>query len=59
VAQVLARTPLIADLKPGGRFLAKDVYHAGGAPVILKALLDGGYLHGDCITSPAAPSPRN
>jgi dihydroxy-acid dehydratase len=50
VSQVLARTPLIADLKPGGRFLAKDVYYAGGAPVILKALLDGGYLHGDCIT---------
>lgn len=50
VAAVLARTPLIADLKPGGRFLARDVYYAGGAPVILKALLDGGYLHGGCIT---------
>ncbi|MDB5818248.1 MAG: dihydroxy-acid dehydratase [Rhizobacter sp.] len=50
VAAVLARTPLIADLKPGGRFLARDVYYAGGAPLILKALLDGGYLHGDCIT---------
>ncbi|KQX19638.1 MULTISPECIES: dihydroxy-acid dehydratase [unclassified Sphingomonas] len=50
VAEVLARTPLIADLKPGGRFLAKDVFEIGGAPVILKALLDGGYLHGDCLT---------
>ena len=50
VAAVLARTPLIADLKPGGRFLAKDVFQVGGAPVILKALLDGGYLHGDCMT---------
>ncbi len=50
VAVVLARTPLIADLKPGGRYLARDVYYAGGAPVILKALLDGGYLHGDCMT---------
>ena len=50
VAAVLARTPLIADLKPGGRFLAKDVFQVGGAPVILKALLDGGYLHGDCVT---------
>jgi dihydroxy-acid dehydratase len=50
VATVLARTPLIADLKPGGRFLARDVFYAGGAPRILKALLDGGYLHGDCIT---------
>jgi dihydroxy-acid dehydratase len=50
VAEVLARTPLIADLKPGGRFLARDVYYAGGAPLILKALLRGGHLHGDCIT---------
>jgi dihydroxy-acid dehydratase len=50
VAKVFARTPLIADLKPGGRFLARDVFHVGGAPVILKALLDGGYLHGDCMT---------
>src|SRR5579862_426273 len=50
VAAVLARTPLIADLKPGGRFLAKDVFQVGGAPVILKALLDGGYLHGGCVT---------
>jgi dihydroxy-acid dehydratase len=50
VAEVFARTPLIADLKPGGRFLARDVYYAGGAPIILKALLDGGYLHGECLT---------
>jgi dihydroxy-acid dehydratase len=50
VAAVLARTPLIADLKPGGRFLAKDVFQVGGTPVILKALLDGGYLHGNCMT---------
>jgi dihydroxy-acid dehydratase len=50
VAAVLKRTPLIADLKPGGRFLARDVFYAGGAPLILKALLDGGHLHGDCIT---------
>src|SRR5882672_813695 len=50
VAQVLARTPLIADLKPGGRYLARDVYYTGGAPVILKALLKGGYLNGDCVT---------
>jgi dihydroxy-acid dehydratase len=50
VAAILLRTPLIADLKPGGRFLARDVFYAGGAPLILKALLVGGYLHGDCIT---------
>jgi dihydroxy-acid dehydratase len=50
VAEVFARTPLIADLKPGGRYLAQDVFYIGGAPVILKALLDGGHLHGECIT---------
>ncbi|WP_439487105.1 dihydroxy-acid dehydratase [Blastomonas fulva] len=50
VAAVFARVPLIADLKPGGRFLARDVFYAGGAPVILRALLDGGILHGDCLT---------
>lgn len=50
VAEVFARVPLIADLKPGGRFLARDVFYAGGAPVILRALLDGGILHGDCLT---------
>lgn len=50
VADVFARTPLIADLKPGGRFVAKDVFEIGGVPVILKALLDGGHLHGDCLT---------
>ena len=50
VGVVLARTPLIADLKPGGRFVALDMFHAGGAPAVLKALLDGGHLHGDCLT---------
>jgi dihydroxy-acid dehydratase len=50
VGEVLARTPLIADLKPGGRFLARDVFEVGGAPVILKALLDGGYVDGTAYT---------
>ncbi len=50
VAEVFARTPLLADLKPGGKYLAKDVHDIGGVSIILKALLDGGYLHGDCIT---------
>ncbi|MFK0166910.1 dihydroxy-acid dehydratase [Rhizobium sp. NPDC090279] len=50
VAAVFDRTPLIADLKPGGRFLARDVFYIGGAPIILKSLLDGGFLHGDCLT---------
>jgi dihydroxy-acid dehydratase len=50
VGKVLARTPLIADLKPGGRYLARDVYYVGGAPTIMKSLLDGGFLHGQCMT---------
>jgi dihydroxy-acid dehydratase len=50
VAAIFKRTPYIADLKPGGRYVAKDLYDVGGVPVLMKALLDGGYLHGDCIT---------
>ena len=50
VAEVFQCTPLIANLKPGGQYLAKDVFEIGGVPVILKVLLDGGYLHGDCPT---------
>lgn len=50
IATIFARTPLIADLQPGGRFVAKDVFEIGGTPVILKALLDAGHLHGDCLT---------
>src|SRR4051794_775758 len=43
-------TPLFADLKPGGRFVATDLYAAGGVPVILKRLDEAGLLHGDAIT---------
>ncbi len=50
IAAVFARTPLIADLQPGGRFLARDLYHVGGAGVVLRALLEAGALHGDCLT---------
>ena len=50
VAEIFKRTPYIADLKPGGKYVAKDLYEAGGVPVLMKALLDGGYLHGDCMT---------
>jgi len=50
VAEIFKRTPYIADLKPGGRYVARDMYEIGGAPVLMKALLDGGYLHGECIT---------
>jgi dihydroxy-acid dehydratase len=50
VAKVFARTPLIADLQPGGKYLALDLHRVGGTRVVLKALLDGGYLHGDALT---------
>ncbi len=50
VVAIMRRTPYIADLKPGGKYVAFDVYRIGGIQVILKALLDGGLLHGDCLT---------
>jgi dihydroxy-acid dehydratase len=50
VATVFRRTPLIASLQPGGKYLAKQLHEAGGVPVVLKALLDGGCLHGDALT---------
>jgi dihydroxy-acid dehydratase len=50
VAEVFARTPLIGDLRPGGRYLARDLYYVGGAAVVLKALLQSGHLHGDVLT---------
>jgi dihydroxy-acid dehydratase len=50
VAEVFKKTPYIADLKPGGRYVAKDMYEAGGVPLLMRTLLDHGYLHGDCLT---------
>lgn len=50
VADVFRRTPLIADLQPGGRFLARDLHEVGGVPTVLKALLAGGYLDGNVLT---------
>ena len=50
VADVFRRTPLIADLQPGGRFLARDLHEVGGVPAVLKALLVGGYLDGNVLT---------
>jgi dihydroxy-acid dehydratase len=47
---VFKRTPYIADLKPGGRYVAKDMFEAGGVPLLMKTLLDHGFLHGDCMT---------
>jgi len=50
VTNISKKTPYIADLKPGGKFVAKDLYEIGGVPILIKALLDGGLLHGDCLT---------
>ncbi|MGH6818756.1 MAG: dihydroxy-acid dehydratase [Methylovirgula sp.] len=50
VAKVFERTPYIADLKPSGRYVAKDVFEAGGIPLLMKTLLEHGFLHGDCLT---------
>lgn len=50
VAEIFKRTPYIADLKPGGRYVAKDWFEAGGVPLLMKTLLDNGFLHGDCMT---------
>jgi len=48
--RISSRTPLIADLKPGGRFVANDLYRAGGIPLVARRLLDAGKLNGDCLT---------
>jgi len=50
VAEIFKRTPYIADLKPGGKYVAKDLYEAGGVPLVMKTLLEAGFLHGDCMT---------
>ena len=50
VTNISKKTPYIADLKPGGKFVAKDLYEIGGVPILIKSLLDGGFLHTDCLT---------
>src|SRR5262249_27192974 len=50
VAEVFKRTPYVADLKPAGRYVAKDLFEAGGIPLLMRTLLDHGFLHGDCLT---------
>src|SRR5437016_326197 len=45
-----AKVPHLADLKPGGRFVMNDLHRVGGTPAVLRALLDAGFLHGDCLT---------
>ena len=58
VAEILKKTPYIADLKPSGRYVAKDMFEAGGVPLLLKTLLDHGYLMATASPSPAGPSPK-
>jgi dihydroxy-acid dehydratase len=48
--RISERTPLIADLKPGGRFVASDLYYAGGIQLVAKRLIDAGLIYGDAIT---------
>jgi dihydroxy-acid dehydratase len=48
--EICKKTPYIASMTPGGRYVMKDLHDIGGVPVIMKALLEGGYLHGDCLT---------
>ena len=50
VCEIFKRTPYIADLKPAGKYVAKDLFEVGGVGIVLKTLLDNGYIHGDCIT---------
>lgn len=50
VARVLDRTPFIGNLRPGGKYHARDVFDIGGAQVVIRELIAGGYMHGDCIT---------
>jgi len=44
------RTPVLADLKPSGRYVMEDLFEIGGAPAVMKMMLDEGLLHGDCMT---------
>ena len=50
VAKIFKKTPYLADLKPSGKYVAKDMWKAGGVPMLLKTLLEGGYIHGECMT---------
>ena len=50
VAKIFKKTPYLADLKPGGKYVAKDMWLAGGVPMLLKTLYEGGFIHGNCMT---------
>jgi dihydroxy-acid dehydratase len=51
IGKIFARTPYIADLQPGGKYVAKDMYEAGGIQMVMKTLFDAGFLHGDVMTA--------
>ena len=50
VGEVFARTPLIGNLRPGGKYTAKDVYDIGGTAVVIRALVESGHIDGTCLT---------
>ncbi|RMF08138.1 MAG: dihydroxy-acid dehydratase [Alphaproteobacteria bacterium] len=50
VAEIFRSTPYIADLKPGGKYVAKDLFEAGGVQLVIKTLYENGFIHGDCLT---------
>jgi dihydroxy-acid dehydratase len=50
VTRIFRETPYIADLKPGGKYVAKDLFEVGGVQVVMKALLEDGFLDGDCLS---------
>ena len=51
VCEIFRDTPYFVDLKPGGQFVAKDLFDAGGIPVVMKELRKAGLIHEDCITA--------
>jgi dihydroxy-acid dehydratase len=59
VAEIMRRTPYLADLKPGGRYVARDMGVAGGVPMLLRTLLDAGLVNGDCLTVTGATLAEN
>ena len=56
--RVSDRVPLLADLKPSGRYVQEDLHNVGGTPAVMKYLLERGFLHGDCMTVTARRSPK-
>ena len=50
VVEIYQSTPYIGDMSPGGKYVAKDLYDVGGVPTVIKSLLEGGYINGDCMT---------